>query len=195
MPHRFGEIWRSAEDSRPTTAEGGRLIRHQQPVGGLILGSHSPGAALLAPMAEPAEAGRSQLLAALTSGCNLHRLPGMSRPRCDYPRSSRCSRPCGAPLTAEAMTWFVASLGDHDTHLGGNVTDDMVTALCGYSLRLLVSLKGPPSDPLPGGRLQEAADARTPARKRSGLTRRREMRVATACQYSSDRQTSSPHNC
>lgn len=45
------------------------------------------------------------------------------------------------------MTWFVASLRDHDTHLGGNLTDATVTVLCGYSFRPLAKLNGPPPDP------------------------------------------------
>ncbi|MGQ0774520.1 MAG: hypothetical protein ACT4NY_08905 [Pseudonocardiales bacterium] len=35
--------------------------------------------------------------------------------------------------SVQATTWFMASLRDHDTHLGENVTDGTVTALCGVS--------------------------------------------------------------
>ncbi|MGH3905231.1 MAG: hypothetical protein ACRDTE_13730 [Pseudonocardiaceae bacterium] len=40
------------------------------------------------------------------------------------------------------MTWFVASLRDHDTHLARNRTDDTVIALCGRSFRPLTRLAG-----------------------------------------------------
>jgi len=46
------------------------------------------------------------------------------------------------------MTWFVASLRDEDTHLGGEVTDGTVMALCGRSFRPLAPLTRPPPDPL-----------------------------------------------
>jgi len=46
------------------------------------------------------------------------------------------------------MTWFVASLRDEDTHLGGDLTDNTVTAMCGRSFRPLATLKGSPLDPL-----------------------------------------------
>lgn len=46
------------------------------------------------------------------------------------------------------MTWFVASLRDHDTHRGRNLTADTVTAWCGYSFRPLATLNGSPPDPL-----------------------------------------------
>ena len=46
------------------------------------------------------------------------------------------------------MTWFVASLRDEDTHLGGEVTDGTVTAPCGRSFRPLAILNGSPLDPL-----------------------------------------------
>lgn len=48
---------------------------------------------------------------------------------------------------AQAMTWFVASLCDEDTHLG-EATDDTVTARCGRLFRPLVGLPGSPLDPL-----------------------------------------------
>lgn len=46
------------------------------------------------------------------------------------------------------MTWFVASLRDEDTHLGGEITDGTVTAWCSRSFRPLATLKGSPLDPL-----------------------------------------------
>lgn len=46
------------------------------------------------------------------------------------------------------MTWFVASLRDEDAHLGGDLTDGMVTARCGRLFHPLARLKGSPLDPL-----------------------------------------------
>lgn len=45
------------------------------------------------------------------------------------------------------MTWYVASLRDHDTHLAQDDTDGGVTALCGQSFRPLARLAGQPHDP------------------------------------------------
>ncbi|MGH3930550.1 MAG: hypothetical protein ACRDTF_11310 [Pseudonocardiaceae bacterium] len=46
------------------------------------------------------------------------------------------------------MTWYVASLRDHDTHLAADLTDGAVTASCGRSFHPLVRLPGQPPDPL-----------------------------------------------
>lgn len=46
------------------------------------------------------------------------------------------------------MIWFVASLGDEDTHFGETATDGTVTARCGRLFRPLVALVGVPPDPL-----------------------------------------------
>ncbi|MFN2495289.1 MAG: hypothetical protein ABR608_05200 [Pseudonocardiaceae bacterium] len=50
--------------------------------------------------------------------------------------------------SAQSVTWFVASLRDDDTHLGGETTDGTVTARCGRPFRPLARLNGLPLDPL-----------------------------------------------
>ncbi|MGH3905225.1 MAG: hypothetical protein ACRDTE_13700 [Pseudonocardiaceae bacterium] len=44
------------------------------------------------------------------------------------------------------MTWYVASLRDHDTHLARDRAGEPVTAVCGRSFRPLARLIGHPAD-------------------------------------------------
>lgn len=46
------------------------------------------------------------------------------------------------------MTWYVASLRDQDTHLGEDITDEVVIASCKHSFHPLARFTGQPSDPL-----------------------------------------------
>jgi hypothetical protein len=46
------------------------------------------------------------------------------------------------------MSWYLRSLGDHDTHRGELRKDGTVVALCGVTFRpRLPALPGPPPDP------------------------------------------------